>query len=304
MSLFIVRQNRGGDVWSWEVSEAYVMALTFLVFFAVGKIFRAVIKNQIKKNKNRNKKNIEIVNARGGGGSLLEFNNNEELAEMILVCIEDNKSYLVNDPDIIKLIFALVKAKIKKESIVLTPNLIRYLAWRLVNDDKTLFLKIRNIFLFSESQARISFRVIGTAFIAFIGAVFNMLPYSILIALTYFDTTENCYHRCSDYFHELPAEGPVKIQREKSTGNIFISANDDARQIEIYIPSKAPEEVTMNEKGELIKTYQFSRKKPRQVNFSDFRKKDKDLSIFKDQDLKEPSVPQRTCELREAMESD
>lgn len=55
MSLFIVRENRG-NVWSWEVDEAYVMALTFLVFFAVGKIFRAVIKNQIKKNKNRNKK--------------------------------------------------------------------------------------------------------------------------------------------------------------------------------------------------------------------------------------------------------
>lgn len=295
MTLFIVRKNR-----SWEVNKAYVMALTFIIFFAVDKIFKAVIKNQIKKNK----KNIEIVDARGGGGSLIEFNNNQELAEAILVCIEDNKSYLVNDPDIIKLIFALVKAKIKKESIVLTPNLIRYLAWRLGNDDKILFLKLRNILFFSENQARISFRVIGTALTAFIGALFNMLPYSILIAMIYFDSTEDCYHRCSDYLHELPAEGPVKIQREKSTGNIFISGNGDARQIKIYIPSKGPEEVTMNEKGELIKTYKFSRKKPRQVNLSDFKSKNKDLLIFNDQDLKEPSVPQRTCELREAMESD
>lgn len=124
--------------------------------------------------------------------------------------------------------------------------------------------------------------------------------------MTYFDVTENCYHNCSDYFSKLPAEGPVEIYREKSTGHLFIGGNDDARQIEIYIPSKAPDKVTMNSNGELIKTkaYKASRKQPKQVNFSDFRKVDKTLSALEGQELKEPTIPQKTCEIHDAIESD
>lgn len=94
------------------------------------------------------------------------------MASAILTCISDNRRYLVNDPDIIKLIFALVKAKIKQESIVLTPNLIRFLAWRLINDDKTLVLKMGKMLIYSQSRVRLTLRVIGTAIIALAGALF------------------------------------------------------------------------------------------------------------------------------------
>ena len=109
----------------------------------------------------------------------------------------------------------------------------------------------------------------------------------------YFDATENCGYKCSNYFEKLPKEGPAKIQREESTGHLFIGENDDARQIEIYIPLKAPEEVIDSSNGELktTKTYSKVSKKAKEVKFFDFRQTDRVLSNFKD--LKEPEIPQK-----------
>ena len=46
---------------------------------------------------------------------------------------------------IIKVIFSLVKTKIKNESLVLTSNMIRFLAMRLLNSDSGLVAKIGNV---------------------------------------------------------------------------------------------------------------------------------------------------------------
>ena len=89
-----------------------VMVLGFLISFAV--VVKAVVKKQIKKQKDYKNRNIANPRERNIG---LEFIDDTELTHNILVCIVDNKSYLIKDPEIIKIIFALVKAKIKNESL-------------------------------------------------------------------------------------------------------------------------------------------------------------------------------------------
>ena len=116
------------------------MALNFLIFFAVGKIVKAVIEKQ----KRTDNENINIANPRGGNIGL-EFSDDTELAYTILACIADNESYLVKNSELINLIFGLVKAKIKKEYLILTPNMMRFFALKLINNDKTLMVKVGNI---------------------------------------------------------------------------------------------------------------------------------------------------------------
>lgn len=58
------------------------MVLTFLIFFAVGKVFRAVVEKQ---NRNHTT-NIKVANPRGGN-LRLEFSDDMELTHVILTCI-------------------------------------------------------------------------------------------------------------------------------------------------------------------------------------------------------------------------
>lgn len=284
MTLFVKTSKR-----ILEINDLYSMGLSFLIFFAVGRIFKAALER---------KKQVNIGNPRGGNLGL-EFSDDTKLAHTILACIADNESYLVKDPRLIKIIFALVKASIKTESLVLSPNLIRFLALKLINNDQTLIVKIGNIIVSSNNRTRLFIRVAGASIIGFVGALFATLPYCIVILLLYFDATENCGYKCSDYFEQLPKEGPTRIYGEASTGNLVIGGNDDARQLEIYIPSKPADEVIVTNDGGLktIKSYSKVRKKAKQVKFSDFKQTDPVLSSFKD--LQEPEVPQKICPIND-----
>ena len=241
-----------------------------------------------------------MANPRGGKINIgLEFSDDTELAHTILACIVDNERYLLKDPEITKIVFILVQAKIKKESLVLTINIMRFLALRLVNNDQTLIVKIGNIVASSNNRARLFARVSGAAIIKFIGALFSIFPSAVLMMIIFFDTTENCGYKCSDYFEQLPKEGPVEIYGKESTGHLLIAENDDARQVGIYILSKAADEVTISSNGELktTKTYTKVRKKAKRVNFSNFKQIDPVLSSFKD--LEESKIPQKNCPIND-----
>ena len=289
MTLFIRTQKR-----LLEISDAYVMALSFLIFFAVGKIFQAVVEKQKRKKTG----NVNMSNPRGGTIGV-EFSDDTELANIILTCIADNERYLLKDPELIKVVFNLVKAKIKNESLSLTPNMLRFLALKLINNDQTLIVKIGNIIVSSNNRARLFARVSGAAVIGFVGALFSIFPYAVLMMVLYFNTTENCGYKCPDYFETLPKEGPVEIYKKESTGHVFIVGNDDAKQIEIYTPSKSADEVTVRSNGVVEKTTTYTkvRKKAKQVNFSDFKNTDPVLSSFKD--LEEPKIPQKNCPIND-----
>ena len=177
--------------------------------------------------------------------------------------------------------------------------MLRFLALYLINNDRTLILKTGNIVASSNNRGRFVTRVSGAAILGFVGALFSSLPYAILMLIFYFDTMENFGYKCSNAFERLPKERPGEIYSKESTGHLFIAGNDDARQIEIYVPSKAANEVTISSNGELktTKTYTKVRKKAKQVNFSDFKKTDPVLSRFKD--LEEPEIPQKNCPIND-----
>lgn len=211
------------------------------------------------------------------GGSLgFEISDDTKLVETILTYISENERYLVKDPEVRWVIFNLVKGKIIKK-------------------DQNLILKIGNILVSSNRKARLFARIYGGAMIGFVCGVFASIPYFMLMVRLYFDAIENCDFKCHGYFEHLPKEGLVTIYADKPTGQQAIAENNDARQVEIYTPSKTSDSELISKTGEIKKTrgYTKSRIKHKQVNFSDFRNTDPVLSAFKD--LEEPNVPQNVC---------
>ena len=93
----------------------------------------------------------------------IKFFDNTESAHTLLVYIFDNNCYWVKDSKIIQIVFALVEAKIKTESLVLTPNMIRFWASRLINNDQTLIVKINNVVVSSNNRARLFTRLARSA---------------------------------------------------------------------------------------------------------------------------------------------
>lgn len=93
----------------------------------------------------------------GGGNRTigLELTDDTELAKILLLYISDNERYLVKDPRIIQIVFNLVKARTKLESLTLTPNMIRFLALNLISNDQTLIVKICNILASSNNRIRL-----------------------------------------------------------------------------------------------------------------------------------------------------
>ena len=263
------------------------MGLSFVIYFVVGRIVKAVVEKQRAKTL----KNLNMPNPRGGNLEI-EFSDDTELSYTILSCIAGNQRYLVKDPTLIKMVFDLVKAKIKKESVVLTPNMIRFLALKFINNDQTLIVKIGNIIASSNNRVRLFTRVAGSAMIGLLGALVTPVPYCILMMLFYYNVTEHCAYKCSDYFEQLPNEGHLQHYGETPTGHLFIGGNDDAKQVAIYIPSQDKNEVAVSSTGELTATRTYKRVSPRvkQVKFSDFKETDPVLSSFKD--LEEPEIPQ------------
>ena len=291
MTLFIETPKR-----KLEINEAYVMAVTFLIFFAVGKIFKSVVEKH--KRKSASSKKVNVNNLRGGNLGL-EFSDDSELANTILTCMADNERYLVKDPEIIKMIFYLVKAKIKNESLILTPNLMRFLVLKLINKDQTLMVKIGNIIVSSKNRSRLFARISGSAILGFIGAFASILPYTIFMMFFYFNITENCGYKCSEHFEKLPKEGNIEIYKRESTDHVFIAGNNDVNQIELYTPSKSDDQVTIISNGIRKKTttYNKVRKKAKQVNFSDFKHTDPVLSTF--ENAEEPKIPQKKCPIND-----
>ena len=286
MTLFITTPKR-----TLEIDDIYVMALSFLIFFAVGKVVKAVI----KKLEQKNTKNVNVANPRGGEFSVT-FTDDNELAQTILSCIADNERYLVKDQDLINIVFNLAKAKITNESLVLTPNLLRFVALQLLNDNQGFIAKFGNMVASSNNRIRLYTRVMGVSVIAFVGALFSVLPYAILMGYIYLDSTEHCGYRCSDYFEQLPKEGPVQVFGKEPTGHLVIGGNDDARQVEIYNPSPTEGDELVpigNGKIRTTRTYKKTRQKAKQVKFSEFKETDPILSQFKN--IEEPEIPQQTC---------
>ena len=281
MTLFVSMPGR-----KYAISDVYAMVLTFILVYSVTSISKKAIQ------KRRKAKEFKLQNPRGGGTDIdIQFTNENELASVILTCIADNEQYLVKSPKLKELIFKLVRVNIQQESLVMTPNMLRFLALKFINEDQSRIVKIRNLVLSSNNRVRLLTRILGSGLIGFVGAVISSLPYAILLMVIYYTETENCGYDYNAYFESLPKEAPVTIYAEESAGHLAITDNPEARQVEIYIPDKVIDKVSsINEKQKICtKSYKPSRKKAKVMKFAEFKEKDPVLSQFKD--LPEPDVP-------------
>lgn len=291
MTLFVTVPNR-----RFEISDAYIMALGFIISFLVVK----GTKKTIEKLKERKK--IMMANPRGGSVDF-RLKDENELGQIILTCINDDKQYLVLNDDIKTLIFKLVKVNMTNQSLILTPNMIRFLAINLLTNNEPLIMKVGKAILTSDNRTRLTIRFIGGSVIGAAAALnttfITALPYCILLTVAFFYNTENCGRQCSDYFEQLPQNSKevIQIYSETEHSNLVIAGNDNARQVEIYVPLEKQTSVSFTENTQPVieRKYKASRKKAKQVNFSDFKKTDPVLSSFKD--LREPYIKQNVCPL-------
>ena len=115
-----------------EIDDNYVMGFTFVIGVLVVRISSRV-KEKIDQKKKSKRKKFSLKNYRGGsneGG--IRLTDDHELAMTILTCIADNDVNIVINQKLRNLIFELVKQKIKNESLVITPNLIRFVALKIL----------------------------------------------------------------------------------------------------------------------------------------------------------------------------
>lgn len=67
------------------------------------------------------------------------------------------------------------------------------------------------------NRGRVLIRVAGSLLIGVVASALTALPYAILTMTIYFQATKNCGFKCSEYFEQLPSQGPV-LMEEKQTG--------------------------------------------------------------------------------------
>lgn len=177
--------------------------------------------------------------------------------------------------------------------------MIRFLALQLIKKDKTLILKFANIVVSSKNRVRLLTRTLGSIAIGVVGALVSIFPVAIFLTVFYFYEIENCGYNYEAHFQKLPQNQPIEIYTEHQNGNLIISGNDDARQVEIYTPSNSENIFIESKKvtGEKIvrKSYKPTSKKAKEVLFSEFQKTDPVLSQFKN--LDEPHIPKKSCNL-------
>lgn len=127
--------------------------------------------------------------------------------------------------------------------MVLTPNLIRILALKLINKEQTLLVNIGNMIVSLDNRVRLMTRIIGYFLIGLQASFLNVFSYGVFLAIIYFRETAHCGYNCDRYFEKLPQNEPIEIDADRPTGHLVINGNDDARQVAIYIPSQSPKKI-------------------------------------------------------------
>ena len=332
MTLFVQRHNR-----TFEISDAYVMAFSFCLFYVFGRILKQFIRRQILKeqkelqkkkqptrkfnfNKRREKSKIKVnfPNPDGGDDFPIEFNSNRAFADAILGCIADDSSMLVRDPDMKKFIFEMVKSYIQNEAIVLTPKLLRFLAWKYLMETRNrhLILRVGDLIVATNHKAKLYARVGATAVIAIFTAFTKVLIGGVLATIIAYHVSEYCIYQCDAYFEPLQITSAstinnqdqsiimlkedrdiVVLNQPEASGQVIVSNNPE--KVEIHTPTKTETSIILREDGQVesktTRKYSKSRKKARVINLSDIKKVDPLMSIYKEDEV--PLIEQKECPL-------
>lgn len=307
MSIIIVRKNDR----IFLINELYFMGLAFLI----GIIITRVVKYVLSKRSMKDHKDTKITNPRGGGvGIKVDWSEDAELASAISVCIKDNELYLVRNKRIIELIFKLSKRKLSDQSLVLSPNLLGFMAQTMISKRDPIHVKVGEVIFSSASRSRMILRTTTSLVVGILSSAFSSVSFGMVVLIFLYANTENCWHNCDNYFEQLSRaeDGEIRIfsERNRENGQLVIAGNDDQHKVAIYIPSEKQtytdfSKVTNTEsksKGisksssknkTVTRKYNRSRKKAHMVRFTDFQKHDPVLATFEGED--EPYVPEQKC---------
>lgn len=307
MTLFIKTSTR-----SFEINDFYIMVLCFIIGALLAKITSEVREKLLKRLKTKKiiaqGTQTQVSNPRGGKLDFsiqpsIQPSDDYELASIILTCVQDDAIFLVMDERLKVWIFKLVKAKIKNESLSITPNLLRYIASTVIKRDTSLITSVGGVLFAVDRVKLLSFRAAGSLIIGYIAFAANIASYGVLLLIMYFQSTSVfCNVPCDQYFHRLPdTDGVVEIFSENRNGNLVIGGNDEAKPVEVY--EKIGQEYIKNIQNEgdedkvitIEKRYKKS-KKAKIVKFSQWKKNDPVLSQF--ENIEEPKVPQWECDTR------
>lgn len=305
MTLFIKLPPIFNRKISYEISDIYIMAITFIITYYATKLLQDAyvrIKNKRDLRKQRTKMLINSnVLAGGLNEELYEAIvdatpvNDNELFSAVLECIRDKEAYRVLSERLKRIIFTKVGAIIREESIRMTPNLLRLIAKVEYERNPSTLVTMGNLIVSTSNKSVLKARLVTTFAAAVFAQMTALVGYTLLVLIIFFQQTS--YVPCEQYFEKLPQTDAKTIDLvvEKDTGSLVIAGNDDARQVEIYVPEPDVVESTTDKVKTYTRTYKRSKKKVREVKFSDFRKNDPVLSKFDEDhsEIDEPLVPER-----------
>lgn len=105
----------------------------------------------------------------------------------------------MKDKKLTQIIFGLVKASLTEYSLIITPNMLRFVALQLLkNNENHLHIKISNIIFESMNRGRIITRTLASTMLGIVAVTIVTIPYAILTGLVYFEL--------------LPREGPIVME--------------------------------------------------------------------------------------------
>ena len=304
MTIFIKLPQIFNRKISYEISDIYIMAVTFLITYYATKLLQDAYLRLKNKRDVRKQRAKMLINSNILAGGLNEELydaivdsvpvNDNDLYKAVLECIRDNEMYRVLNERLKRLVFARVGAIIRDESIRMTPNLFRFIAKVDYDENPSTLVKAGNFLLAASNRSILKARLVTTIAAAIFAKITTLVGYSLLILIVVFQETN--YVPCEQYFEKLPKTDSkiVDLIVEKDNGSLLIADNDDARQVEIYVPEPSVVESTTDKVKTYTRRYKRSKKKPREVKFEDFRKNDPVLSKFDEDNnqIDELSVPE------------
>jgi hypothetical protein len=284
---------------SYQISDVYVMAATFIIVFYSTKLTKDVICKKLlqqqKTSKDLSKNTSIIFNPRGGRDQSSLFSNDNEIVEAILYCVRDDHNYRVLDPRIVSLVFRMSGQKLKGQLVTVTPQVIRLLA-KVSYRNPSIITKVGNFVLATSNTSVIKIRMGGAAIAGILVSVLNVSAlYALLIMATTFQETR--YVRCADFFDQLPKSDTkvIDVVSEDINEDMVVITNNDPKDVHVFTPDTNYYRVKdQNTNTYNTKYRRAKKKKAKQVNFSDFKKTDPVLSQIPDEAVKEFEVPERT----------
>jgi hypothetical protein len=345
MKNFFLSLYRRDTIITYQINEYYVWALIYILGFFIGRGLAIFIYHRLT-----TKPTIHEPN-RGGDLRSADI----AAANALIACVADNNSYIVSNPELVKLLFSMLKENAKQTKLVIAPTLVRVMANQVINLSTAQHSAVKILNLLSlhvQSTAR-PLKLITKGTLAAAGGLImgyshvvqalGMIQSGVLGLASWIIISlliDNCFINCNDYLLSVTTQ-PIEIYSQFPKSDHIVITDKGPDSVEVYVP--VPVQKTQTDRKFSINinpnycndetpitfrntknkdvidveiearvpdlcierklekqpqtTFERSRKKAKEVKFSDFRRTDPVLSQY--QNLEEEYVPQNPCPIKE-----